>query len=356
MLTSTATARSARKPRRVSIRALSAALIAAFVASAIVTAAPARAADGAPPGRSRSAQFDYRARLGPFPPHARQVEAWIPLPRDDAWQKVTGLAVDTPAPHEIVLQATIGNRLVHLSAPAPLPKSIPVDITFDVTRREEAPDLKRAARAEPEPRDGSFAAWLGPDRLVPISGEIARISDSIGSSAASPYQQARAIYEYVISVMKYDKTGSGWGRGDAIYACDVHRGNCTDFHSLFIALARARGIPARFTIGFPLGPHARGTIDGYHCWAEFYSAGLWVPIDASEAWRNPGRHDYFFGHLDADRVGFTLGRDLRLMPRQHGAPVNFLIYPYVEVDGTPLARGAESMTFSYRDLAGAQRE
>jgi transglutaminase-like putative cysteine protease len=44
--------------------------------------------------------------------------------------------------------------------------------------------------------------------------------------------------------MRYDKTGTGWGRGDVLYACDAKKGNCTDFHSLFIAMARSQGIPA----------------------------------------------------------------------------------------------------------------
>jgi hypothetical protein len=68
-----------------------------------------------------------------------------------------------------------------------------------------------------------------------------------------------------------------------IYACEVGRGNCTDFHSLFIGLARAAGIPARFVMGFPLPVgQSEGGITGYHCWAEFYDEGLgWVPLDAS---------------------------------------------------------------------------
>jgi len=49
--------------------------------------------------------------------------------------------------------------------------------------------------------------------------------------------------------MRYDKSGIGWGRGDAVYACDAKTGNCSDFHSYFIALARSIGIPARFAIG-----------------------------------------------------------------------------------------------------------
>jgi len=44
------------------------------------------------------------------------------------------------------------------------------------------------------------------------------------------------------------KPGSGWGKGDAVYACSIRTGNCTNFQSYFIALARAVGIPVRFAI------------------------------------------------------------------------------------------------------------
>jgi transglutaminase-like putative cysteine protease len=142
------------------------------------------------------------------------------------------------------------------------------------------------------------------------------------------------------------------GRGDAIYACNVKEGNCPDFHSLFIALARSRDIPARFTIGFPLGTPNASKIPGYHCWAEFYAGGLWVPVDASEAWQPPQLRQYYFGHLDADRVAFTMGRDLVLKPRQSGEPVNFLIYPYVEVDGNPLPKEQIKNQFEYRAVNG----
>ncbi len=63
------------------------------------------------------------------------------------------------------------------------------------------------------------------------------------------------------------------------------------------------GIPARFEIGFPVPGAAEGAIPGYHCWAEFFLDGVgWVPVDISEAWKDPKKHDYFFGTLDADRV------------------------------------------------------
>jgi hypothetical protein len=44
---------------------------------------------------------------------------------------------------------------------------------------------------------------------------------------------------------------------------------------------------------------------------------------------------YYFGNLTADRVVFSTGRDITLVPKQEGPPVNYLIYPYDEVDGKP---------------------
>jgi hypothetical protein len=58
-------------------------------------------------------------------------------------------------------------------------------------------------------------------------------------------------------------------------------------------------------------------------------------VDISEAWKHPEKHDYFFGTVDANRFQFTIGRDLTLAPAQAGPPLNYFIYPYVEVDGKP---------------------
>jgi transglutaminase-like putative cysteine protease len=124
------------------------------------------------------------------------------------------------------------------------------------------------------------------------------------------------------------------------------------------------GIPAKFEIGFSIPPgRGEGKIGGYHCWSEFYLAGRgWVPVDASEARKHPEKTDYFFGALDEDRVQFSAGRDLVLEPPQQGAPLNYFVYPYVEVDGKP--HQAIELTFAHRDLpatpgaaaAGARRD
>ncbi len=148
--------------------------------------------------------------------------------------------------------------------------------------------------------------------------------------------------------MTYDKSGVGWGRGDAVYACEVRKGNCTDFHSLFIGQARALKIPARFIMGLPLPPDKKkGKIDGYHCWSEFYIPDKgWLPIDASEASRFPEKKELLFGGLDQHRVAFTIGRDIKL-PRSAARPLNYAIFPHVEIDG--LVHPYVETTFSFRD-------
>src|SRR5205085_2830880 len=140
--------------------------------------------------------------------------------------------------------------------------------------------------------------------------------------------------------------------GDSVWACGSRTGNCSDFHSLFISLARANHLPARFEIGFSI-PEKRGAGDvaGYHCWAWFKPAAGrgWTPVDISEVNKHPALADYYFGHLTADRVAFSTGRDLTLVPAQAGPPVNFLIYPYVEFDAKPWPAERVTMRCAYRD-------
>ena len=137
-----------------------------------------------------------------------------------------------------------------------------------------------------------------------------------------------------------------------MWVCDSRTGNCTDFHSLFISWSRANKIPARFEIGFPLPTErGEGQIKGYHCWAMFHTEDHgWVPVDISEADKHPKMKEYYFGNLTADRVGFSVGRDIVLTPKQEGPPLNYFVYPYVEVDGKPLPKEQIELRFSYKDL------
>ena len=136
------------------------------------------------------------------------------------------------------------------------------------------------------------------------------------------------------------------------WACNERYGNCTDFHALFISLARTEGIPARFEIGFPIPEDQQnGEIGGYHCWVQFYLPERgWVPIDASEAAKHPELREKLYGSYPADRVYFTTGRDLVVSPGSAKAPLNYFIYPYVEIGGKPWP-GKVVTRFAFEEVA-----
>ena len=316
--------------------------LATFVSSVSFSRQPSPLAD-AP---ARSLEFRYLVHVPALPSGTHGVRVWMPLPYQDSYQSVSDLRVNAPASYEIRHESLYNDRYAYLTFDAARQKTpFDLNVTFHLKRLEHRAPLR--ATPDPASRPMDVARFLQPDRLVPIDGQIAELSRQQTQGATDPLQKARKIYDYVIATMHYDHDGSGWGRGDAVWACNSKHGNCTDFHSLFIAMARAAGIPARFKIGFPLPANAHdGAITTYHCWAEFYIDGIgWIPIDASEAWKNPAKKDYFFGATDTNRVMFSLGRDIRLDPPQSGDPLNYFVFPYAEVDGKPFTTFTNDISF-----------
>lgn len=323
--------------------------------SAILVLAYPAAATG-PAGSASNArrfEFTYQAKLDPAP--GGTLRFWIPVATSDPNQDVILKDVSSPVPTQTKRDSEYGNAVLYgeiqnSRAPATL------SLTYEVTRKQFSrgglSELMRYNQdADSAPPD--LARFLEPDRLVPVNSRFQSMAADITRGKGGDVEKAYAVYDYVFHTLRYDKSGTGWGRGDAMWACDSKHGNCTDFHSLFMALMRAAKIPARFEIGFPLPANSsQGDIPGYHCWSEFYVRGLgWVPVDISEAWKDPSKHDFFFGSLDTNRVQFTMGRDLTLNPPQSGPPLNYFVYPYVELNGQPYD-GVEKK-FSFRDLSPA---
>ncbi len=272
---------------------------------------------------SDSFEFRYQATL---PQIAGPARCWLPLASTDAFQTVAVKSIDTPVTPRTLTDAAHGNRVLYLElTPAQSGKTI--EIVYDVVRRE-----KSAYPGDPV----EAAQYLKPERMVPSDPTIKAEAEKAVAGRDSDLMRARALYDLVIDSMRYKKFGEGWGKGDAVYACNALYGNCTDYHAYFIGLARSVGIPARFAIGAAI-PSERndGGTDGYHCWAEFYAEGKWWPIDASEADKFTALSMYYFGHHPANRFEFSHGRDLVLDPQPASGPINFLAYPLLEVDGQP---------------------
>jgi transglutaminase-like putative cysteine protease len=328
-----------------------------LTAVALFLTAISHCADARTP-RERNFAFEYVAAVKGIPAGAKELELWLPVPHNDPYQVISDLGIESSQPYRMH-SAQYGNKILSIRVKDPQPDGFTVTLRFNATRREHINpllDQSHPTTAPNEETDRDMARWLQPDRLVPLDDKIKGWAMEVveAAQAKTDLEKARAIYQHIVATVKYDKSGQGWGRGDIYYACDARRGNCTDFHAIFIGYCRSLGIPARFTIGFPL-PSERGAgeISGYHCWAEFYVKDLgWVPVDASEAAKDPKRRDYFFGAHDESRIEFTRGRDLTLTPKQKGDALNYFIYPYAEVDGKPFS-GVDRV-FKYRDLRQTQ--
>ena len=308
-----------------------------------------------PEPRTRSFHLEYKAIVQGIPPGTKHMDLWVPVPHDDSYQRIENLSIDSPYPYRITT-GEHGNTTAYVSVDDPKETSFSITMNLDATRKEHIQTRLYAGPPLAHDEDpAELAEYLKPDRLVPLDDQIRAWAREVvtNANAHTDLEMARAIYNHVVATVKYDKTGKGWGRGDIYYACEARRGNCTDFHAIVIGYSRALGIPARFAIGVPL-PAARGEgkIQGYHCWAEVYAKGIgWIPVDASEAAKNPSKREYFFGAHDENRLEFSKGRDVVLAPRQRGAPLNYFIYPYAEADGQPIQTSTE---ISYRDAAVAE--
>ncbi len=300
--------------------------------------------------KERHFTFHYAFTVKNISP-GEKLRVWIPLAHSDAWQDVKIMEETGDLSLKQVPQADLGNQVLYAESTKAEKGEYKFSVHYDVVRREHIVliDGKPATtlRAEKEPHV-QLARFLQADRLVPVTGVPAQLATEQTKDAKTPLEKAKDVYDYVFRTMKYDKSGTGWGHGDTLWACDAKRGNCTDFHSVFISMIRSQKIPARFQIGFPL-PEDKSSaeIPGYHCWAEFYLESVgWVPVDISEAWKHPDKRDYFFGAHDVNRVQFTKGRDLVLSPAQKQPPLNYFIYPYVEVDGQEHANVTQQFSFA----------
>ena len=287
-------------------------------------------------------------------PQGQNVRVWMPAAHTDDFQEVKIVSAKGDLPLKKTRESKYGNEIYYADTNKAAQSELHFEVVYDVVRHERLvlgrniPRLSTVKLKEKEEKRD-----LAADTLVPVSGLPAELAAKVTQGKTTQLEKARAIYDYVFTTMRYDKTGTGWGRGDALYACDAKKGNCTDFHSLFMAMARSERIPARFEIGFPLPPDKHsGEIAGYHCWSDFFEPEHgWVPVDISEAWKHQEKRDYFFGAHDDNRIEFSMGRDLKLSPAQAGELLNYFVYPYVEVAGKKFEN--VSLAFSFEDVGAS---
>ena len=301
-------------------------------------------------GKNRTFQFSYAGTINDVKP-GQEVSIWLPVAPTSLEQEAEIIAKKLPANGTFASEKQYGNNALFFKAVADKNGQVPFEVVYRVTRKEVKTDATANVTLQPRATE-RVSRFLEPDKLVPIEGKPLSLIKDKKLPKDDPFAVAKVLYDVVDDHMKYSKEGKGWGNGDAVWACVSKFGNCSDFHSLFISMARGNKIPSKFEMGFPIPPkRGDGAVGGYHCWAWFMPQGKgWVPVDISEANRFPQMKEYYFGNLTEDRVQFTTGRDIDLEPRQAGPPLNFFIYPYAEVNDQVHPQEKITRVFAYQDV------
>jgi len=281
------------------------------------------------------------------PEHSKDVRLWIPHPISDENQTVEDVRINgNYSRHGIYKEEEFGNSILYAEW-KDLPKDRTLTYTFKIRRKEVV--RKDFSKDEQPFNQKEFQKYLMATSLSPTSGKVKEIAENIIKGKKTTLAKARAIYDWIVDNMYRDPKIKGCGMGEVERLLESLGGKCGDLHSVYVALAKSVGVPAReiFGIRIPKGKEGDMT-KAQHCWAEFYLPGYgWVPIDPSDVRKimlekklilgeEKEYREYYFGAVDESRIFYGIGRDLILNPPQKDGNLNYFMYPYAEADGKAL--------------------
>jgi transglutaminase-like putative cysteine protease len=306
----------------------------------------ARASTPAGADSARTYHVRQTVALSDIPAGASKVRWWVAIPDDRRAQQVLDFAVvSAPGAWRIERELEHGNRLLYVEVDKPGAAALETVVEFTLRREPIRVEVDPAKVGEL----GAEQRKLFADELeldaphMQVTPEIRALAEKACGEERNPAVQATKLLEWVAANADHyskDPKKPNCGVGDAAICLTQGGGCCTDLHSLFIALARARGIPARLEMGYRLQEKNLGKeVDpGYRCWPEYFLAGYgWVPADIVESDNatDAGERARWLTGLSERRLWLNWGREFELVPKQAGPRVNTLITGYAEIDGVP---------------------
>jgi transglutaminase-like putative cysteine protease len=290
----------------------------------------------------------------------KEARLWLPYPVSDPDQLVTNIKIQGDYRSAAVYtERAFGTPILYADWGKEA-KSRKLLYSFAVERQEVS--RRNFPQTEPAWNPADYAEFLKPTSRGPIDGAVKALADRITANKTTVLAKARAIYDWTCENMYRDAGTRGCGAGDVCSLLLKPGGKCTDIHSVYVALCRAAGVPAREVFGIRLGKKAEEDITGaQHCWAEFFLPGYgWVPVDPADVRKamlvdkltidDPKikeLRNFFWGGIEPYRLKIAVGRDLTLTPVQAGPPLNTFGYPYAEVGGTVID-WLDPKKFTYR--------
>jgi len=257
-------------------------LLAVTLLAAMVPAAWAQLGEDAPPPPKRGESSVQRWRIGivltanggAF----RSITATSTVPIDWPEQRVRIAAEDLSPGVKVSYQPIedLGKQMVmkipHLAAGA----EARAVVTFEIKRIFQSAPENTDVLVLPDPKklDRKTAAFLAPGPYIESNRpEIKAIADEVGADKEKAWEKVEAIYRWVQKKIKYEDN-QGKEIKTALGALQAGKGDCDEITSLFIAVCRATGVPAR-TVRVPR-----------HCYPEFYlldeqGEGHWFPCQSA---------------------------------------------------------------------------
>ncbi len=295
----------------------------------------------------------------------QDAKLWIPYPVSDSHQLISDIKVAGDyASSGIYTDRVFGTPILYAEWPKEAGKRT-LTFSFGVERKE----IRQTGlpTAEPAWNPADYAEYLQPTSLGPVDGEVKKLADSIIKGKKTVLEKARAIYDWTVDNMYRDPETIGCGTGDVCLLLKKPGGKCTDISSVYIALCRAVGVPAREIFSVRLSKKDQEDVTTWqHCWAEFFLPGYgWVTADPADVRKamlveklelnDPKTKEYrefFWGGIDPYRVVLAQGRDVVLNPAQSGQPLNTFGYPYAEVGGKAVDfYNPKSFVYTYAFMA-----
>jgi transglutaminase-like putative cysteine protease len=218
-----------------------------------------------------------------------------------------------------------------------------------------AVDFSKPGNVESEDR-AVLARYMEATDLMPTDGAVKELSSGIVKGAKSDIEKARAIYDWIVDNTHRDSEVRGCGAGDVKFMVEnkAWGGKCADLNALYVALARAEGLPARDVYGVRVADSALGykslgksgdITRAQHCRAEVYLEGYgWVPVDPADVRKvileegggkaptDPmvvAARERLFGSWEMNWLAYNYAHDV-VLPKSTRGKVGFFMYPQCE--------------------------
>ncbi len=300
---------------------------------------------------------------------------WNPMPYNAEYQKVKFLKfAGNYNDYDInSMNEYDANTFYAEWAKSDKPKIVAMEMEIETKYRSVPIEKIEMASKENLPIPNDVKLYLKPSAHIPTDGIIKKLADRITGDTTDRFKKVKKIYYWCTSHTFRDKKVIGCGKGDVnkiikqdktqnvedIYKNGYFGGKCTDLSSLFTALVRAAGVPAREVFGIRLGKShfdkalGKSNANGFanittwqHCRAEYYIPGAgWVPADPADVTKlelveglkydDPKVQELVKRYLhswEMNWVAFNHARDFVLYPRPTQYPLNMFGYPYAEVN------------------------